>query len=185
MKDFSLFEQAQQLSQTNALDLGCIPAISRSDFDNPDALTFRSTAPCVEYACLLIENAVLLKTSRAGRVYAGFERFSCLEPIVDRYMRMADLSETLFIFGENDWKPPRHPNVRLISLAPDFALAREAFLIVSSPTFNVALIARDEDGFGRVHVDRRNFTAIKTGNAEVVGKLANAAEGVIDWSIAA
>jgi DICT domain-containing protein len=104
---------------------------------------------------------------------------------VDRYLRIADLSQTLFIFGENDWKPPRHPNLRVISLSAEFALAREAFLIVNSMPFQVALVARDEDGFaGTVH-DERKFSAVKTGDSESVTSLANAAEGVIDWSIAA
>lgn len=186
MKNFSLFNQAHQLSKgTESQDLGQISSISRRDFEERATFTFRSTTPCVEYAGLLIENAVLLKTNRAGRIYAGFERLSCLEPVIDRYMRIADLSESLFIFGENDWKPPRHPNIRVISLAPGFALAREAFLIVDSPSFHVALIARDEDGFAKASPEARYFSAIKTSDADVVAKLANATEGVIDWSIAA
>ena len=186
MKNFSLFAQAIQFSKTTqTLDLGRISNISRRIFNERETFTFGSNAACIEYACLLIENALLLKTNRAGRIYAGFEKFSCLKPVVDRYMRIADLSETLFIFGENDWKPPRHPNVRVITLSPEFALARELFLIVESPAFQVALIARDEDGFDGMSADRRNFSAVKTGDAEAVTRLAKAAEGVIDWSIAA
>jgi len=186
VKDFSLFEQARQLSQaTRAQDLGRIFSISRRDFDERETFTFRCTTPCVEYASLLIESAVLLNTNRRARIYAGFEKFSCLEPIVDRYMRIADLSEALFIFGEDDWKPPRHPNVRVISLSAEFALAHESFLIVDSPAFHVALVARDEDGFTDTLPDRRNFSAIKTGDCDSVVRLANAVEGVIDWSIAA
>jgi DICT domain-containing protein len=186
VKDFSLFEQAHQLTKvTRTQDLGRISSLSRRDFDERETFTFLCTTPCVEYASLLIESAVLLKTNRRARIYAGFEKLSCLEPIVDRYMRIADLSEALFIFGENDWKPPRHPNLRLISLSAEFALAREAFLIVDSPAFHVALVARDEDGFASTLPDRRNFSAVKTGNCDSVLRLVNAVEGVIDWSIAA
>ena len=186
MKDFSLFKKAQEFSRTNhAQDLGNISNISRRIFDERETFTFRTNAACIEYACLLIENAVLLKTNRAGRIYAGFEKFSFLNPIVDRYLRIADLSESLFIFGENDWRPPRHPNIRVIPLSPEFVLAREAFLIVESPAIQIALVARDEDGFDGVSPDRRNFTAVKTEDADSVTRLARAAEGVIDWSIAA
>jgi DICT domain-containing protein len=186
VKNFSLLKQAEQLVNINQSQrLGRIPTISRQLFDERETFTFRATAACIEYACLLIENALLLKMNRAGRIYAGFEKFSCLEPVVDRYMRIADLSESVFIFGENDWKPPRHPNVRLIPISSEFALAREAFLIVESPESHIALIARDEDGFGHIEPDQRNFTALKTADAKFVAKIADAAEGVIDWSIAA
>jgi DICT domain-containing protein len=186
VKTFSLFERAKEFSKTaKSPDLGRISNISRRIFDERETFTFSSNASSIEYACLLIENAILLKTNRAGRVYAGFERFSCLKPVIDRYLRIADLSESLFIFGENDWKPPRHPNVRVIVLAPEFALARESFLIVDSPALSVSLVARDEDGFEGISPEMRNFSAVKSGDSDAVRKLANAAEGVIDWSIAA
>ena len=38
----------------------------------------------------MIENALLLR-NRSGRVYAGFEKLSYLQPVVDRYLR-ADVS---------------------------------------------------------------------------------------------
>jgi DICT domain-containing protein len=91
----------------------------------------------------------------------------------------------VYIFGEPDWKPPRHPNLRSIELAPDFKLAREWFLIADSPTLQVALVARDEDGFKKAALDKRTFSALKTSDPEAVSLLANAIDGIIDWSIAA
>jgi hypothetical protein len=133
----------------------------------------------------MIENELLLKTDRAGRVYAGFEKLSNLQPIVDHYLRIADVSECVYLFGEPDWAPPRHPNIRVVSLESDFKLARQPFLIVESPTLSVALIALDEDGLDVPTLKQRSFTVIKSHKKEIVSKLAQSIEGVIDWSIAA
>ena len=94
----------------------------------------------------MIENAILLRTNRSGRVYAGVEKFSALQPIIDRYMRIADVSESVYLFGQDDWRPPRHPNIRLITLNQDFRLAREWFVITHSSSMSCALVAFDETG---------------------------------------
>lgn len=186
MKDFSIFEFARQLSESPQTEnLGQISSISRRDFDERETFLFSSGCPGVEYACLLIENALLLRTSRKGRIYAGFEKLSLLQPVIERYLRIADLSESVFIFGEADWTAPRHPNMRIVSLQPEFKLARESFLIADSPTLQVALIARDQEGAGDSPREKRIRETIKTSNPDVVVKLASATEGLIDWSIAA
>lgn len=185
MKDFSIFESACRLcdsSQTE--DLGRISSISRKDFDERETFYFSSGSPGLEYACLLVENALLLRTSRKGRIYAGFEKLSLLQPIITRYLRIADLSESVFIFGEADWGPPRHPNIRIIPLKSDFELAHESFLISHSPKLEVALIARSEDTIEGTR-EKRILRTIKTSNSNAVEQLATAAEGLIDWSIAA
>jgi len=183
VKDFSIFEQALKVSDPRTEDLGQISSISRRDFDERESFFFRTRVPGVEYACLMIENALLLRTNRAGRIYAGFEKLSCMKPIVDRYLRIADVSESVYILGEPDWKPPQHPNIRFVNLSSDCRLAREWFLIADSSTLHVALVARDEDGFNRAALDERFFSAVKTSNPGAVAQLASAAEGLIDWSI--
>jgi hypothetical protein len=132
----------------------------------------------------MIENAILLRTNRSGRVYAGVERFSALQPIIDRYMRIADVSESVFLFGHNDWKPPRHPNIRLIPLGHDFRLTREWFVITQSKSMNSAVVAFDEVG-ADILPEQIRYWALKTSNPQLVAGLANAIEGVIDWSLAA
>jgi DICT domain-containing protein len=127
----------------------------------------------------MVENALLLRTSRSGRIYVGCESLSNLRPIIDRYMRIADISQNVFIFGEEDWTLPRHPNMRVIPLLPDSKLARESFLIADSPTLECALVARQEDA-----QEPQAFRVLKTSNAKVVRRLASAIEGVIDWSLA-
>jgi len=199
VKDFSVFEQALKFSPVQQTqdappggatpfglqDLGPIASVSRSDFEERESFLCRTTTPSVEYACLMIENALLLRTDRGGRVYAGFEKLSCLKPIIDRYLRIADVSESVYIFGESDWQPPRHPNMRLINLSPDFRLSREWFLIAQSSSLNIAFVAFDEAGFETSSSQEIRFRAIKTSDAAVVGGLSTAVEDVIDWTLAA
>ena len=198
MKEFSVFEQALKFSPLQQTkdqipgarlfgwpDLGQIASVSRSDFEERESFLCRTTTPSVEYACLMIENALVLRTNRGGRVYAGFEKLSFLKPVVDRYLRIADVSESVYIFGEPDWQPPRHPNIRLITLSPDFRLSREWFLIAQSSSLNIAFVAFDELGFETSTPEQIRFRAIKTSDAAVVGGLSTAVEDVIDWSLAA
>lgn len=185
MKNFSIFEQALKFSGSRAMEnLGETASLGRKDFIGRESFLCHTTTASVEYACLLIENQILLRTNRSGRVYAGVEKFSALQPIIDRYMRIADVSEAVFIFGQDDWRPPRHPNIRLITIDEDFRLAREWFVITHSKTMSCALVAFDEIGLETLPEQIR-YWALKTSNSAIVGSLANAVEGVIDWSIAA
>ena len=186
MNDFSILQQALRLAggvQTE--DLGCISNISRRDFDERESFLFRVKAPCLEYACLMIENALLLQTNRAGRIYVGFEKLSCMRPVINRYLRIADVSESVNVFGEGDWRPPRHPNLRVIKLSPNAKMAREWFVIADTPSLRVALVAFDQDGFEGHVLEDRNFTAFKSSNPDLVARLAAVAEGLIDESLAA
>jgi hypothetical protein len=99
-------------------------------------------------------------------------------------MRIADVSESVFLFGQDDWRPPRHPNIRLIALKKDFRLAREWFVITHSKSLSSALVAFDEAGADNLPEQIR-YWALKTTNQNLVRSLANAVEGVIDWTLAA
>ncbi|HJU92331.1 MAG TPA: DICT sensory domain-containing protein [Pyrinomonadaceae bacterium] len=185
MKNFSIFEQALKVSGSQGIEnLGEITSLGRKDFVGRESFICHTTTASVEYACLMIENQILLRTNRSGRVYAGVEKLSALQPIIDRYMRIADVSEAVFLFGQDDWRPPRHPNIRLITLNHDFRLAREWFVITHSKSLNCAMVAFDEAG-PEALPDQIRYWAVKTSNTNLVGSLANAVEGVIDWSLAA
>ena len=186
MKDFSIFEYGLKLSPIDQTqDLGQVASISRRDFEDRETFICRTTAASVEYICLLIDNAILLRTNRTGRVYAGFEQLSALQPIIDRYLRIADLSECVYLFGEADWIPPKHPNIRVIELPSAARLSRETFLIVQSSNLNRALVAFDEESEDDSLQEQIRYWALKTSNATVVRSLANGIEGMIDWSLAA
>ena len=185
MKTFSIFEQALKFSGVDHIEnIGEVASLARRDFVDRESFICHTTTASVEYGCLMIENAILLRTNRSGRVYAGVEKFSALQPIIDRYMRIADVSESVFLFGQDDWRPPRHPNIRLVTLNPDFRLAREWFVITHSKSMSCALVAYDETG-GNTLPEEIRYWALKTSNPNLVISLANAVEGVIDWSLAA
>ena len=185
MKNFSIFEQALTFSGLDKTEnLGEITSLARRDFAERESFMCHTTTASVEYACLLIENALLLRTNRAGRVYAGVGKLSSLQPIIDRYMRIADVSEVVYLFGQDDWRPPRHPNIRLVTLNDDFRLAREWFVITQSPSLNCALVAFDETGTDGT-AEQIRYWALKTSKPSVVRGLANAVDGVIDWTLAA
>lgn len=164
-------------------DLGSVPSISRRDFDERPTFLFRAKVPCLEYISLMIENALLLKTNRMGRVYVGFEKLSRMKPVAERYLRIADISERVYVFGEADWTPPRHPNMKLITITDDYKLAREWFVIADSSTLRVALVGVDEDGTGVL--EERSYHAFKSSDPAVVTRLAAIADGLIDSSLAA
>lgn len=180
MKEFSMFDHALALAGAQVEDLGTVKHICRRDFDGHAAFRFRAQVPCLEFISLLIENALLLRTHRGGRMYAGFEKLSFMEPVVDRYMRIADISERVYVFGEPDWKPPRHPNLRVIKLEKGIRLAREWFVIADSPSLSVALVGVDEGDFSMPVLEERYFRAFKTHDPALVQQLASAAEALID-----
>jgi DICT domain-containing protein len=187
VKTFSLFEEALKLAESSGgEDFREVTFISRRDFDERETFTVETSEPCLEYLSLLIENAVLLRTHRAGRVYAGFEKLSRMESIVDRYLRIADVSERVYVFGEADWQPPRHPNMRVVPLPKDSLLAREWFVIASSPVLRVALVAFDEEA-STTHAgfEAKKFRALKTSNPAIVARLTAIVEDLIDISLAA
>lgn len=176
-----MFEHALATSDEAQInDLGRVAYVSRRDFDERTAFTFRAQVPCLEYISLLIENQLLLRPARTGRIYAGFEKLSRLEPIIDRYLRIADLSERVYVFGENDWSPPRHPNMRAIHIKPETNLALEWFVIVESSNSHVALVAADESGWSLPVLEDRTFRALVTHDSQIVANLAHRAEEFID-----
>jgi DICT domain-containing protein len=179
-----MFDQAVAFAGETVEDLGTVTHVSRRDFDERATIRFRAQVPALEYLSLLIENAVLLRTHRGGRLYAGFERLSRMEPVVDRYMRISDVSERVYVFGEPDWRPPRHPNLRVIGLDAAARLAREWFVVADSPALRVALVGLGEEGLtARAVPEERTFAALKTHDPAVVRRLAAAAEGLIDNSL--
>ena len=179
-----MFDQALAAAGGSVEDLGTVSHVSRRDFEERPTFRFRAPVPTLEYLSLLIENAVLLRTHRGGRLYAGFERLSRMEGVVDRYMRIADVSERVYVFGEPDWRPPRHPNMRVVEISAAARLAREWFVVADSPALSVALVGFDEEGFNaRAVPEERNFAALKTHDPALARRLASAAESLIDDSL--
>ena len=182
-----MFDYALRVAEHSASveDFGCVSNLARARFDGHESFRFEAQVPCLEYISLMIENALLLRTNRAGRVYAAFEKLSRMKPVADRYLRIADLSERVYVFGEPDWQPPRHPNLRAVAVEPRSPLKHEWFVIADSPALRVALVAKDNDGFQAPVLEERRFQALKTSNPAFVARLSDAAENLIDKLLAA
>ena len=185
MKNFSLFRNGIKALPALRADLGKVSSLSRRDFNDRESFVFQADAPSIEYACLMIGNALLLRTKRSGRIYAGFEKFSLMQPVADLYLRIADISETMYIFGEDDWRPPRHPNIRYVPLLAGSNLSRETFVVSDCSTYYAALVAVNQDRVEGAKPEHRKFMALKSSDPVVVRALGVAVEGMIDWSYAA
>jgi DICT domain-containing protein len=184
LEEFSMFDFALQAAKGSRLkELGNVAIVSRKTFDECPTFGFRAKVPCLEYVSLIIENALLLRTHREGRVYAGFEKLSRMEYVADRFLRISDVSERVYVFGMPDWKPPRHPNLGIVKLKPDEPLAREWFVIAHSNKYNAALVGIDEDGFDVPVLDERNFRSFISTDPAIVAQLAVAAEELIDRAV--
>jgi DICT domain-containing protein len=178
-----MFEFALQAAKDFQLeDLGNVSIVSQKTFDDRPTFRFRAKVPCLEYISLMIENALLLRTYREGRVYVGFEKLSRMDYVADRFLRISDVSERVYVFGVADWKPPRHPNMGVVKLPLDSPLTREWFVIAHSSKYNAALVAFDEDGFDTPVLNERNFRSFKSTDPAIVARLAAAAEDLIDQS---
>lgn len=183
MREFSFYDLALEAAGDDAEDFGTVAHVSRREYAEHQTFAFRAPVPVLEYISLLIENALLLRTHRGGRVYAGFEKLSLMEAVVDRYMRIADVSERVYVFGEQDWQPPRHPNLRVVALPAGVRLAREWFVVADSPSLRVALVGFDERGSDDPAREQRPFRALKTADETIVRRLADAAERLIDGDL--
>jgi hypothetical protein len=181
VEGFSLFEHVLRIAP-ESLDLGNLACPSRQAFDDQVNVLFHAQLPCLENASLQIEYALLLRPNRIGRIYAGVERLSHMAPLIDWYLRIADLSDAVYVFGLQDWQPPRHPNLRYIDILPEFNLAHERFLIVDCPNQYAALIARGMKQRAGESSESRRFDAFKSSDPATVSLLSLALEKVIDQS---
>lgn len=75
-----------------------------------------------------IEDATLVDGART-RVFAGFQRLSRFLPQVERYRKLAQNAQAVYVFGIPDVTPPEIPNVTYIPLSHSDQLANEWFLV--------------------------------------------------------
>ncbi|WNQ11309.1 DICT sensory domain-containing protein [Paenibacillus aurantius] len=153
--------------------------LSRAELDSP-SLKYETKVPQLEYMCLIMENMVITKKPKA-LIYAGFQKLSrCVEPVLERFMAMAESAEKVYIFGENDKDMPAHPNIEYIALPEGHPLIREWFLVIHAPTMKMMMTAYDLDGFGTHEVEEgRNFRGIKSIQPKLVDQAAALLEGCV------
>lgn len=133
-------------------------------------IKYETKIPNLEKMCYLMESVVLQK-QREGTVYAGFQKISRAEAIWDRYLKMADNVDKIYVFGEKDKALAPHPKIEIVPLKPGHPLIREWFLVMDIKFGKNMMTAYDLDGFGVYQNEKdRNFRGGKTVNKETVEK---------------
>lgn len=113
-----------------------------------------------------IENGIL--NGAAGtRIFAGFQKLSFFLPHQQRYQRMTELAESIWVFGVPDVPPPNIPGVNYILLSDEDRLTQEWFLVAEGPDYFSALVAKDLSGFETPN-PQRLFNGIWTFDEAVV-----------------
>lgn len=89
-----------------------------------------------------IENAGILEGAQ-GRIFSGFQVMSKFLPQVERYTRLAQVSESIYVFGVRDIDPPTIPNITYVFLEAEDQLAKEWFLIAHGEDYHSALATEE------------------------------------------
>lgn len=114
---------------------------------------------------------IVLENGLAVDMYVGFQRFSYIEPQYERYRRLAHICRHIYVWGVADAQPLDLPNVDYIPVSIEDELAREWFVLIDSPQFFTALLAKEMTyGLNLAKQDRR-FEGMWTYNPATVSEL--------------
>lgn len=117
-----------------------------------------------------MENTVLAE-ALPTRVFAGFQKWSFVLPVVPRYARLARIARGIWVFGLPDIAPPAIAGVTWVSLTERHALAHEWFLVADGDGYFAALAAEELSGVD-VSNERRRFRAVWSCDDALVHDLA-------------
>jgi DICT domain-containing protein len=123
-----------------------------------------------------IERA-LFKTR--ARVFAGFQHMSRFLPQEARYRKLAETSESVYVFGIMDVFPPPIAGIRYVPLRKDDQLAREWFLIADSPQYFSALPTEEVTPLG-LPDEQRQFEGAWSFDEELVTILQEWLSSLVD-----
>jgi signal transduction histidine kinase len=105
-----------------------------------------------------IENTILAEALPA-RVFAGFQKWSFMLPVLHRYTRLARIAHGVWVFGLPDVDPPTIPGLTWVSVDERHALASEWFLLADCERYFATLAAEALSGFD-VPPERRRFRVV-------------------------
>lgn len=127
---------------------------------------FTSTVDVLNILSTQIEQTIL-HNAIAPHIFIGMQSFSAFELFASHYTDLAEKSEKLTVFGVADKQPRQVPNTEFIALPQETTLARERFVVVNHPDWQVALLAQedvDEERWGR----QRRYNGLLTFSPTVV-----------------
>src|SRR5512141_156460 len=90
--------------------------------------------PTMFIASSTLEDSILIDKARA-RVFVGFQRMSRFVSQVERYQRLAQNAESVYVFGIMDAEPSPIFRVQYIPLKETDQLAKEWFLVADSQEY--------------------------------------------------
>ena len=106
-------------------------------------LNHRRTMNIISYE---IENATLIDGART-RIFSSFQRMSRFIPQVERYKKLAQKAEMVYVFGIPDVQVPQIENVTYIPLTTEDQLAREWFIISYGRDYATMLSTEEQSRF--------------------------------------
>jgi DICT domain-containing protein len=167
MKNISLYEEIFAEMESPVEDL--TGEVNEQKL-RANSLKYESDIPKLEKMCYIMEKVILDKDEAEDtEIYAGFQKVSRAREIWDRFHKIADKVDTLYVFGEDDADLKPHPNIEFIYLPKEHELTREWFLVMSQPLAKSMMVAYDLDGFGVYEDEKeRNFKGGKTNDPRLV-----------------
>jgi signal transduction histidine kinase len=125
---------------------------------SPERHLFIDDRRGLQRIALDMENTVLAE-ALPTRVFAGFQKWSFVLPVVHRYARLARIARGVWVFGLPDIAPPAIAGVTWVSLTERHPLAHEWFLVVDADGYFAALAAEELSDVA-VANERRRFRAV-------------------------
>lgn len=123
----------------------------------------RHTMNLVSYT---IEDVTLVDKEKT-RIFAGFQRFSKFMPQINRYTRMAEVADMIYVFGVPDIEPPAIQGITFVPLERFDRLSREWFLVSYGETFASALVTQEITDTGTLD-EKRVFEGLWTRDPSLV-----------------
>lgn len=177
MKNVSLFKEVFEKVDGETLKLR---AKTSDSIFKSNSIKYETKVPNLERMCYLMES-VLLNKKREGAVYAGFQKLSRATGVYDRFLKIADNVDKIYIFGVPDTKLAPHPKIEIVPLSSTHDLTREWFLVMDIKFGKNMMVAYDLDGFGTKPLDiDRNFRGAKTLDIKLVDRAVNILNEVIN-----
>ena len=167
MKNFSIYDEIFKIIDGDSIKMSSKESDLTFSIAN---VKFETNIANLERMCFLMESVALNK-KREGTIYVGFQKVSRAKKIWDRYLKIADNVDKIYLFGEKDATLESHPNIEFVYLPPKHKLTREWFLVMDIKFSKNMMVAYDLDGFGTLEIDRnRHFKGAKTVNINHIDK---------------
>jgi DICT domain-containing protein len=116
--------------------------------------------------CSIIEDKIIQESFNI-KVFAGFQQLEYFLPIVERYKKIAEVAQNVYIFGKPYADMPTIDKLHYVHLKPEDQLSKEWFLVIKheSYTRSLASLNMSEDDTPRSH---RIFKGVLTSDSAII-----------------